>query len=53
MCTRSAAEGALRRVPVKAHGGRIWADSAPGAGTTVSLELPGYQPTAGGAGIRP
>ena len=34
---------AIARAIVEAHGGRIWADSAPGAGTTVSLELPGYQ----------
>ncbi|MET0818753.1 MAG: ATP-binding protein [Solirubrobacteraceae bacterium] len=35
---------AIARAIVVAHGGRIWAESMPGAGTTFTLELPGYQP---------
>jgi signal transduction histidine kinase len=31
---------AIARGIVEAHGGRIWADSQPGAGTTVSFSLP-------------
>ncbi|ACL64603.1 PAS/PAC sensor signal transduction histidine kinase [Anaeromyxobacter dehalogenans 2CP-1] len=31
---------AIARGLVEAHGGRIWAESAPGAGTTVSFTLP-------------
>jgi signal transduction histidine kinase len=44
---------AIARAIVEAHGGRIWADSKPGAGTTISLQLPGYRPAATDAGIRP
>jgi len=31
---------ALCRQVVEAHGGRMWAESAPGAGTTMRMELP-------------
>ena len=44
---------AIARAIVEAHDGRIWAESTPGAGTTISLELPGYQSAATGAGMRP
>ncbi|HWK28720.1 MAG TPA: HAMP domain-containing sensor histidine kinase [Solirubrobacter sp.] len=44
---------AIARAIVEAHGGRIWAESTPGAGATIALELPGYRPAATGAGIRP
>jgi two-component system OmpR family sensor kinase len=40
---------AIARAIVEAHGGSIRADSAPGAGTTFTIELPGYQ-AADGAG---
>jgi signal transduction histidine kinase len=30
---------AIARGIVAAHGGRIWADSAPGSGTTVAFSL--------------
>ena len=33
---------AIARAIVEAHGGRIWAESWPPSGTTISLELPGY-----------
>lgn len=33
---------AIARALTEAHGGRIWAESAPGRGTRMSLELPGY-----------
>jgi signal transduction histidine kinase len=36
---------AIARAIVEAHGGRIGAESRPGAGTTITLELPGYQRT--------
>ena len=32
---------AIARAIVEAHGGRIWAESRAGAGTTITLELPG------------
>ena len=44
---------AIARAIVEAHGGRIRADSRPGAGTTITLELPGYRPAATGAGTNP
>lgn len=35
---------AIARAIVEAHGGRIWAESPPPAsGTTINLELPGYE----------
>jgi two-component system, OmpR family, sensor kinase len=34
---------AIARAIVEAHGGRIWADSQPGHGTTITLQLPGYR----------
>ena len=39
---------AIARAIVEAHGGRIWAESQPASGTTIILELPGYD-----AGHRP
>jgi two-component system OmpR family sensor kinase len=35
---------AIARAIVEAHGGRIWAESAPGQGATIRFELPGYGP---------
>ncbi len=35
---------AIARAIVEAHGGRIWAESPPGAGATFHIELPGYRP---------
>jgi signal transduction histidine kinase len=43
----------IARAIVEAHGGRIRADSRPGAGTTITLELPGYRPVTTGTGMRP
>jgi signal transduction histidine kinase len=36
---------------VEAHGGRIWARSAPGEGTRMHVELPGYTPPAPERGL--
>ena len=41
---------AIARAIVDAHGGRIRAESRAGAGTTITLELPGYRPAAGVGG---
>jgi signal transduction histidine kinase len=35
---------AIARAIVEAHGGRIRAESAPGQGATLQIELPGYHP---------
>jgi two-component system, OmpR family, sensor kinase len=35
---------AIARAIVEAHGGRIWAESSPGAGATFRVKLPGYRP---------
>jgi signal transduction histidine kinase len=37
----------IARAIVEAHGGRIWAEAPAGGGAAITLELPGYQPTAG------
>ena len=44
---------AIARAIVEAHGGRIRAESSAGAGTTITLELPGYRPAATGSGMSP
>jgi signal transduction histidine kinase len=36
---------AIARAIVEAHGGRIWADDAPGGGARISFELPGLEPS--------
>jgi signal transduction histidine kinase len=36
----------IARALVEAHGGRIWAESRPGAGATIRIDLPGYEPPA-------
>jgi signal transduction histidine kinase len=36
----------IARALVEAHGGRIWAESRPGEGATIRIELPGYEPPA-------
>lgn len=35
----------IARAIVEAHGGRIWAESGPGGGTTIRFELPGFRPS--------
>jgi signal transduction histidine kinase len=40
----------IARAIVEAHGGRIRAGSRAGAGTTITLELPGYRPPDGASG---
>ncbi len=46
---RAATEGgsglglAIAKAIVEAHGGRIWAESAPGTGATIRFALPGYR----------
>ena len=42
---------AIARAIVEAHGGRIRAESRTGAGTIITLELPGYRPATTRAGI--
>jgi len=37
---------AIARAIIEAHGGRIRAESAPGHGATLQIELPGYRPAA-------
>src|SRR5207249_7722520 len=34
---------AIARAIVKAHGGRIWAESPRGGGASISFEVPGYR----------
>ena len=43
----------IARAIVEAHGGRIQADSRADAGTTITLELPGYRPAATAADMSP
>ena len=42
----------ISRCVIEAHGGRIWAQSQPGAGTSVSLTLPAHAPAAAVASRR-
>jgi signal transduction histidine kinase len=42
---------AIARAIVEAHSGSIHAESPPGEGTTIRLELPGYTPGQRGAGL--
>jgi two-component system OmpR family sensor kinase len=35
---------AIARAIVKAHGGRIWAESPAGGGASINFEVPGYRP---------
>ena len=35
---------AIARAIIEAHGGRIWAEPAPGRGARIAFELPGYSP---------
>jgi len=37
---------AIAQAIVAEHGGRIWAEQAPGGGARVAFELPGFEPTA-------
>ena len=43
----------ISRCIIEAHGGRIWAQSEPGAGTDVSLTLPAHAPAAANVASRP
>jgi len=43
----------ISRCIIEAHGGRIWAESQPGAGSKVSLTLPAHAPAAATPGARP
>jgi signal transduction histidine kinase len=36
---------AIARAIVEAHGGRIWAESPPGAGAHIQFSLPGFRPS--------
>ena len=40
---------AIARAIVEAHGGHMRADARAGGGTTITLEVPGYRPSATGA----
>ena len=41
---------AIANAIVTAHGGRIWAEPAPGSGATIVFELPGYRAATAGRG---